>query len=126
VLFGMALVGGLLAAAVTSLVSQRLVGARAATMRSIGWWSTLMSAAAAIVVLVLGEGLAADEDIEDKAWLDVSRGLAIFGLLVGGAALAILARLAQSRPRLSRFVGWLGLVLALVALAIAFLMSAKP
>jgi hypothetical protein len=126
VLVGMALVGSLFATAVASLASQRLVGNRAAVMRSVGWWSALITAASAVAVLALGEGLAADEDAEDQAWLDVSRALAIFGLLVGGVVLAILARLALSRPRLAGVVGWLGVALALIGLAVAFLMAAKP
>jgi hypothetical protein len=126
VLVGMALVGGLFATAVASLASQRLAGERATAMRSAGWWFALMTAATAVAALALGEGLAAEEDVEDKAWLDVSRALTTFGLLVGGVVLAILARLALDRPRLAGVVGWLGFALALIALAVAFLMAAKP
>jgi hypothetical protein len=126
IVVGMMLLGGLLATAIAALAAQRLVGTRAATMRSVSWWSALVTAASAVAVVALGEGVAAQEDIEDAGWLDVSRALTTYGLLVGGVVLAILARLAQSRPRLAGAVGWLGLALALIALAVAFLMSAKP
>jgi hypothetical protein len=125
VLVGMTLLGSLLATTVTSLAARRLVGNRAAVLRSVGWWSACLTVAAAIAAVALGEALAADEDI-DATWLDVSRDLAMGGLLVGGVVLAILARLAQSRPRLSGVVGPLGLVLVVIALAVAFLMAAKP
>jgi hypothetical protein len=124
-LLGMTLLGGLLATTAASLISQRLVGDRAAAMRSVVWWSALITAAAALATIVLGESLAADEDL-NATWLDVSRAMALFGLLFGGVVLAILARLAQTRPRLSRAVGWLGVALTLTALAVVFIMAAKP
>jgi len=124
-LLGMTLLGGLLATTAASLVAQRLVGDRAAAMRGVGWWSALITATAALATIVLGETLAADEDV-NATWLDVSRAMALFGLLLGGVVLAILARLAQTRPGLSRAVGWLGVALTLTALAVVFIMAAKP
>ncbi len=125
VLVGMALVGGLVATTVTSLAAARLVGPQADALRSVGRWTAAATALAAIATVALGEGLASDENASG-AWLDVSRGLATFGLLVGGVVLAILAWLAPSRPGLTRFAGLLGALLALVALAVAFVMAAKP
>jgi hypothetical protein len=78
-----------------------------------------------IATIGLGEGLAADEDAAGT-WLDVSRGLAVFGVLLGGAALIVVTGVAQSRPR------WRGTVVAVasaviaIGLAVGFVMAARP
>lgn len=115
VLVAMLAVGGLIAAAATA---------------RFGAWDLARRAAAAalagiIVAIALGEGLAADENASGS-WLDVSRGLTVFGLLLGGAGLAVLSGLARTRPRLRIPVAATAALLVVVALATVFVMAAKP
>jgi hypothetical protein len=115
VLVAMLVVGGLIVAAVTARF-ERWDFAR---------WSAGLAVAGTIVAIGLGEWLAADDDIE-AGWLDASRLLALFGLLLGGAALAVLAGLARTRPRARRLAAPTASVLVLIGLATAFVMAAKP
>lgn len=125
VLLATALLGGILVAVVASLGARRSRGEVAAGLRRLAFWFSLLAVAAAILTIGLGEALQAKEDI-DASWLDASYGLAYFGLLLGGVALATLSRLALTRERLSAAAAGLGLFMAGVALAVAFLMAAKP
>jgi len=102
VLVAMIVVGALTAAAVAAL-SKLWESARRCT---------LLAVATTIVAVALGEGLAADEHA-GGGWLDASRGLTVFGLLLGGAGLVALTAPAA-------------LFLVLVGLATAFVMAAKP
>ncbi len=111
VLLAMVVVGGLIAAAVAA--------------RSDLWQLARGASIAAVVGTIatvgLGEGLAADEGVH-AGWLDASRALALFGLLLGGAGLVVLA----STPRLRRLAAPTAVLLVLIGLATAFVMSAKP
>jgi hypothetical protein len=93
------------------------------------WRLARLSAIGAVVVTILaiglGEGLAADEDAVGT-WLDVSRGLAVFGILLGGAGLIVVTGLAQSRPRWRGPVVTAAALVVSIGLAVAFVMSAKP
>lgn len=125
VLVGMVVLGGLVASAVAALAARGRTDPRGELLRSVAWRSAVGALVATIAVIALGEGLDAKEDLSGT-WLDVSRGLAEFGLLLGGAALAVLAHLARSRPHLTRLAGALAAGLSLVALVVAFVMTAKP
>jgi hypothetical protein len=81
--------------------------------------------ATTIVAIGLGEGLAADEDAAGT-WLDTSRGLAVFGVLLGAAALIVVTGLAQSRPRWRGPVVTAASLVVSIGLAVAFVMAAKP
>ena len=111
VVVAMAVVGALIAAAVLArlelwgLARRAGVGALATTIAAIG----------------LGEGLAADESVH-AGWLDASRALAVFGLLLGGAVLVVLT----GPSRVRRFAAPIAVLLVLVGLATAFVMAAKP
>src|SRR5262245_7150447 len=118
-------VGGLLACAVAAVAARRPADERGAVYRSLAWRFATGTVGATLVAIVLGESLAGQEDVE-ATWVDVSRGLAIGGLLIGGVALAVLARYGQGRPRLANHVAWLAFALVLIGLAIAFVMAAKP
>jgi hypothetical protein len=111
VLVGMLVVGGLITAAVTAHFElwRAARGAAIATL------------AATIAAIGLGEGLAAVEDVHAD-WLDVSRGLAVFGLLLGGAGLLV----ATGPLRTRRLAAPVASVLVLVGLTTAFWMAAKP
>jgi hypothetical protein len=111
VLVAMLVVGGLITAAVAARFELWGVARGAA----------IATLAATIGTIGLGEGLAAVEDVHAD-WLDVSRGLAVFGLLLGGGALLVLT--GPSRAR--RLAAPLALVLVVVGLATAFVMAAKP
>ncbi len=111
VLVGMGVVGGLIAAAVAARFGLWNV-ARRATLEALG---------ATIVAIGLGEGLAADERVH-AAWLDASRALAAFGLLLGGALLVVLT----GPSRVRRFAAPTAALLVVVGLATAFVMAAKP
>jgi ABC-type Na+ efflux pump permease subunit len=115
VLVAMLLVGGLIASAVTSRFE----------LWNVARWSAAVAVGATIVTIGLGEGLAGDEDV-DAGWLDASRGLAVFGLLLGGCVLAIAASLARTRPGAQRVTPPLAVLLVLIGLATAFVMAAKP
>ena len=125
VLAGMVLVGGLLATAVAAFAARGRRDDRGVLLRSVAWHGALAAVLATLVTVGLGEGLDAKEDLSGT-WLDVSRALATFGLLVGGVVLAALARSARTRPALTNAVSWLALALVLIALAVAFVMAAKP
>ena len=56
----------------------------------------------------------------------MGRGLSVFGLLAGGAALAVLTGLSPARTKVAGLTGFVAGLLCLVALAVAFLMAAKP
>jgi len=118
VLAATALVGALIAAA---------IGARTRDdrLRGLVRGSAIAALAATIVTVGLGEGLAANEHASGS-WLDASRGLALFGLLLGAAALTVLSGLARTRPRLRTPLVATAVLLVLIALATAFVMTAKP
>ena len=111
VLVAMVVVGGLIAAAVAArfelwgLARRTAVAALAATIAAIG----------------LGEGLAADQGVHN-GWLDASRALAAFGLLLGGGLLVVLT----GPSRVRRLAAPTAALLVLVGLATAFVMAAKP
>ena len=111
VLLGMLVVGGL----ITSAVAARFEVWGLARGAAVG------ALAGTIAVVGLGEGLAGDESVH-AGWLDASRGLAVFGLLLGGAALVALT----GAPRLRRFAAPAAALLVLIGLATAFVMAAKP
>ena len=95
-----------------------------------GMWRLARLAAIGAVVITsvaigLGEELAANEDA-GGTWLDVSRGLAVFGVLLGGAALIVVTGLAQSRPRWRGPVVTAASLVVSIGLAVAIVMSAKP
>ena len=115
VLAAMTMVGGILATAVLASTSARRLAA----------YSAVLAAAAAFVTIVLGETTRAREDL-DRRWLDVASALAYAGLLLPAIALAVLAALALSRPRLAPWTSALALLILAVSLAVAFLMAAKP
>jgi hypothetical protein len=115
VLVAMLLVGGLIAAAVTARFE----------LWNVARWSAAVAVGATIIAIGLGESLAADEDAQGS-WLDASRGLAVFGLLLGGCALAVIAGLARTRPWAGRITALLAVFLGLIGLATAFVMAAKP
>lgn len=111
VVVAMLVVGGLIVAAVAArfeawdLTRRAAVGALAAT----------------IAAIALGEGLAAEQGVH-AGWLDASRALAAFGLLLGGGVLVVVTGLSRTR----RFAAPAAVVLVLVGLATAFVMAAKP
>jgi len=111
VLVAMFLGGGLIAAAICARF-ELWPAAR---------WSAVAALAATIVAIGLGEGLAADERVS-AGWVDASRGLAVFGLLFGGAGLVI----ATGSSRLRRLAAPWAAALIVIALATAFVMAAKP
>ena len=83
--------------------------------------SAVAALAATIAAIGLGEGLAADQGVH-AGWLDASRALTGFGLLLGGGLLVVLT--GPSRAR--RFAAGVAGMLVLVGLAAAFVMAAKP
>jgi hypothetical protein len=111
VLVAMVLVGGLITAAVAARFE----------LWTVTRWSTIAALAATIAAIGLGEGLAADQGVH-AGWLDASRGLAVFGLLLGGGLLLVLT----GPSRVRRLAAPLALSLVLVGLATAFVMAAKP
>ena len=125
VLAAMFVVGGLLVAASAAVAARRRSDERGALLRSVAWRSAVGTVVAILVAVGLGEGLDAQEDVS-ATWLDVSRALSTFGLLLGGVVLAVLTRLARTRPRLAGAVSALAVVLVLIGLAVAFVMAAKP
>jgi hypothetical protein len=125
VLVAMMLAGALIAAAVAAIAARSRDDERGDFLRALARRAAIGALAATIVAIGLGEGLAADEDASGS-WLDTSRGLTVFGLLLGSAALAILAGVARSRPRFRGPLAVLTGVLVLIALVTAFVMAAKP
>jgi hypothetical protein len=123
--FAAMVVTGLLIAAAVASVAARRSEERGDLLRCFARRAGIGALAATIVAIGLGEGLAADEGASGS-WLDVSRGLAVFGLLLGSAALVILAGVSGSRPRLRRPFALVAVALVVVALATAFVMAAKP
>jgi hypothetical protein len=117
-LAAMTLVGALLAAAIAARHGDD-------RLQSLVRGSAIAALTATVVTIGLGEGLAANEHASG-GWLDASRGLAVFGLLLGSAALAVLAAWARTRVRLRQALSPTAVVLVLVALATAFVMAAKP
>ena len=115
VFVAMLVVGGLIAAAVAARFE----------LWSVARWSAVVAVAATIVTIGLGEGLAGDEDAQG-GWLDTSRGLTVFGLLLGGCALAVITGLTRTRPWARRITALLAVFLVLIGLATAFVMAAKP
>lgn len=108
-------IGGLLATAVLSASSMRRLAGR----------SAVLAAVAAFVTAVLGEIVRAREDIEGH-WLDVASGIAYAAVLLPAVALAFLASISTDRPTLARWTAALAGAVACVAVAVAFLMAAKP
>ncbi len=125
VLVAMALVGALIVAAVAGRAAWRRDDERGDLLRVLARRAAIVALGTTVVAVALGEGLAADESA-DGSWLDVSRGLTVFGLLLGGAGLAIVTGLARTRPRLRAVAAAAAVLLVLVALAIVFVMAAKP
>jgi hypothetical protein len=125
VLAGMVAAGVLIAAAVAAVAARSRSDERGDLLRCFARRAGIGALAATIVAIGLGEGLAADEDASGS-WLDASRGLAVFGLLLGGAALVVLAGVSGTRPRLRRPFALVAVALVVVALATAFVMAAKP
>jgi hypothetical protein len=125
VLVAMMLAGTLIAAAVAAVAARGRDDDRGDLLRCFARRAAIGALAATIAAIALGEGLAADKDA-GGSWLDASRGLTVFGLLLGGAALAVLAGLAGSRPRFRGPLAVLAVGLVLVALATSFVMAAKP
>ena len=125
VLVAMMLAGALIAAAAAAAAARGRADERGDLLRALVRRASVGALVATIAAIGLGEGLAADEDASGS-WLDTSRGLTVFGLLLGSAALAVLAGLAGARPRFRRPVALLAVILVLVALATAFVMAAKP
>lgn len=125
VLVAMLLAGALIAAAVAAIAARSRDDERGDLLRALARRAAIGALAATIVAIGLGEGLAADEDASGS-WLDTSRGLTVFGLLLGSAALAILAGVARSRPRFRGPLAGVAVVLVLIALVTAFVMAAKP
>lgn len=107
----MVVVGALIVAAVAARRELWGIARRAA----------LGALAATIVAVGLGEGLAAEKSVH-AGWLDASRALAAFGLLLGGALLVVLTGPSHVR----RFAAPTAVLLVLVGLATAFVMAAKP
>jgi hypothetical protein len=125
VLVAMMLAGALIAAAVAAIAARSREDERGDFLRALARRAAIGALAATIVAIGLGEGLAADENASGT-WLDTSRGLTVFGLLLGSAALAVLAGVARSRPRFRGPLAALAAVLVLVALVTVFVMAAKP
>jgi hypothetical protein len=125
VLAAMVVAGVLIAAAVAAIAARGRDDARGDLLRCFARRAAIAALAATIVAIGLGEGLAADKHASGS-WLDASRGLTVFGLLVGSAALAALAGVAGTRPRFRRPLALLAVALVLVALATAFVMAARP
>jgi hypothetical protein len=125
VLAAMVVTGLLIAAAVAALAARRRSDERGDLLRCFARRAGVGALAATITAIGLGEGLAADENASGS-WLDVSRGLAVFGLLLGGAALVVLAGVSGSRPRLRGPFALVAVALVAAALATAFVMAAKP
>jgi hypothetical protein len=111
VLVAMPVVGGLITAALAARFE----------LWSVARGAAIATLAATIAAIGLGEGLAADTGA-DAGWLDVSRALAVFGLLLGTGLLLVLT----VASRMRRLAAPVGLVLLLVGLATAFVMAAKP
>ena len=111
VLVATVVVGALIAAAVAARFDLWDLARRAA----------LGALAATIVAIGLGEGLAADAGVH-AGWLDASRALAAFGLLLGGGLLVVLT----GPSRVRRLAAPTAALLVLVGLATAFVMAAKP
>src|SRR5581483_10836047 len=80
VLAGMVAVGGLIATGVVALERRRRPGPESGRGGRLAWQLPAGTVAATIVAIALGEGLAGQEDVS-AAWLDVSRGLTVFGLV---------------------------------------------
>jgi hypothetical protein len=119
-------VGGLLiAAAVAAVAARSRSDDRGDLLRCFARRAGIGALAATIATIGLGEGLAAYED-SSGAWLEASRGLAVFGLLLGGAALVVLAGVSGTRPRLRGPFALVAVALVLVVLATAFVMASKP
>jgi hypothetical protein len=111
VLVAMVLAGGLITAAVCARYE----------LWGVARWSAVATLAATIAAIGLGEGLASDESVGGD-WLDASRGLAVFGLLLGTAGLV----LAIGSNRLRRVAAPWAAALVVIALVTAFVMAAKP
>ncbi len=123
VLAAMALLGSSIAAAAAGAAASRSPGVRALQVAC--FRSAIATAATAVATIVLGEALAAEQGTAGT-WLDASRAIAVVGLLGGGLAASVLARLAGERPRLALASGLVSLLVAGLALAVTFLMAAKP
>lgn len=111
VVAAMLAVGALIAAALAARLEHWTLARR----------SAIGAVAATIAAVGVGEGLAADEGTH-AGWLDASRGLAVFGLLLGGALLIVLT----GESRLRRFTAPVAGALVVAGLATAFVMAAKP
>lgn len=125
VLVAMLVGGALIAAAVLAVAARRRDDDRGDLLRTLARRAAIGALAATIVAIGLGEGLAADESASGS-WLNASRGLAVFGLLLGSAALAVLAGVSRTRPRFRGPLALVSVALVLIALATAFVMAAKP
>lgn len=124
VLAAMVLLGAALVAAGAALAARRAPRARPALL-SAALAGAVVTVITALLAIALGEALAAEEDLA-APWLDASRGVAVLGLLGGGLAAALLTRLSFQRPRLAGAAGWTSAAVAAAAVAVSFLMAAKP
>jgi len=125
VLAAMVVAGLLIAAAVAAVAARKRDDQRGELLRSFACRTGIGALAATIAAIGLGEALAADENASGS-WLEASRGLAVFGLLLGGAAVVVLSGVSGSRPRLRGPLALVAGALVVVALATAFVMAAKP
>jgi hypothetical protein len=125
VLVAMVLVGAVITAAVAGLAARRRDDDRGDLLRELARRASIAALGATLVVVALGEGLAGEEGA-GGSWLDVSRGLTVFGLLLGEAALAVVTGLARTRPGLRGIAALTAVLLVVIALATAFVMAAKP
>jgi hypothetical protein len=125
VLVAMVLVGALITAAVAAVAARKRDDERGDLLRTLVRRSAVAALATTIVAVGLGEGLAADEHARGS-WLDASRGLTVFGLLLGSAVLAVLAGLTRTHPRVRRAVAAITVLLVVLALATAFVMTTTP
>jgi hypothetical protein len=87
--------------------------------------TAVAAAAAVLVTAVLGEVTRARESI-DGHWLTVASAIAYAAVLLPSVAVVFLASIAGDRPVLARWTAALATAVATVAVAVAFLMAAKP
>jgi hypothetical protein len=87
--------------------------------------TAVAAAVAVLLTAVLGEITRARESI-DAHWLTVASAIAYAAVLVPSVAVVFLASITHDRPVLARWTAALATAVATVAVAVAFLMAAKP